>query len=290
MPFALPEPSSDRPGFTWVFGVLGIVAIGVLDFGSGVEVRVFPLYYLPLAILAWAFGRTGAAVATVLCGASWAASNLLAGLEYSFTATYAVNTLMQTASFATVGSLIAVVRESLVRERELSRSDPLTGLLSRKGFIEEAARLVALCRRSGRPLAVAYVDLDNFKAVNDRSGHERGDDVLRTAADVLKAATRPSDVAARLGGDEFIVLFPELGESEAALALERIRASLWERLPSEPVRVSASIGAGVFATPPQEIEDMVRASDTEMYAAKSSGRNRISLRVFPDQVGDLPLR
>ena len=281
----LSEPTPRRSRPTWAIGVLGILAIGTLDFASGVEVRVFPLYYVPLAVLAWRFGRAGATVATLLCGTSWLASNLLAGLEYTISATWVINTAMQTASFATVGLLIAVVRSSLIRERGVSRSDPLTEMLNRKGFYEEATRLVALCRRSGRPLTMAYIDLDNFKMVNDRLGHERGDDVLRTAADQLKAATRPSDVTARLGGDEFVVLFPELGGSEAGAALERIRSSLADALPSGPVPVSASIGAVTFTAPPKDIEDMVRASDAQMYTAKAAGRNRVELHVF----GEHPL-
>ena len=269
---------SSIPG--WVIGVVGILGIGALDYLSGVEMRVFPLYYLPLAALAWWFGPAGAVVATVLCGASWLASNSLAGLQYSLSGTWVVNTTMQTASFATVGILIAVVRGSLAREREMSRSDSLTHMLNRKGFYEEATRLIALCRRTGRPLTVAYMDLDNFKEINDRLGHERGDEVLVTAAAKLMAATRPSDVAARLGGDEFVVLFPELGGVEATATLERIRSSLAEALPQEPVPVSASIGAVTFAVPPEDIDDMVRAGDTQMYTAKAAGRNRVALHVF----------
>jgi diguanylate cyclase (GGDEF)-like protein len=217
-----------------------------------------------------------------MCGGVWLASNSLAGLQYSLTVTWFINTGMQAASFATVGLLIAVVRKSLARERELSRSDPLTSMLNRKGFYEEAARLIALCRRAGRPLTTAYIDLDNFKAVNDELGHERGDEVLKTAAGLLKAAIRPSDVAARIGGDEFIVLFPELAGSEATAALERIRAALAGSLSSGRTPVSASIGGVTFAAAPDDIEDMIRAGDTQMYSAKAAGRNRVALHVFGD--------
>ncbi len=280
MPPDLSSPTERSPLSTWSIGVLGILAIGALDFFSGVEMRVFPLYYLPLALLAWRSGRAGAVLATLLCGAVWVVSNSLAGLRYTLTSTWFVNTAMQTASFATVGLLIAVVRDSLVREQGLSRRDPLSGMLNRKGFYEEAMRLIALCRRTGRPLTVAYIDLDNFKAINDQLGHERGDEVLRHAADALEAAIRPSDVGARLGGDEFVLLFPELGGSEAAVALERVHASLVEALPKEPVEVTASIGAATFVQPPENIEDMVRASDAQMYRAKADGKNRIELHVF----------
>ena len=276
----LSAPPQRGPIAGWAVGILGILGIGAVDYYSGFEMRVFPLYYVPLAILAWTSGRAGAAVATVLCGGSWVASNLLAGLEYSFTATWYVNTGMQTLSFATVALLIAALRNSLLREQGLARTDSLTGLMNRKGFYEEAVRLAALCRRSGRPITAGYIDLDNFKAANDLLGHERGDEVLRSAADALRTAVRPSDVAARIGGDEFIVLLPEVGRQEATLALERIRACLAEALPREPVHVSASIGGVTFAVAPESIDDMIGAADAQMYAAKSHGRDRVELYTF----------
>jgi diguanylate cyclase (GGDEF)-like protein len=281
MPLDLSIPPPRSSVLDWALGTLGILGIGALDYLTGNEMRVFPLYYVPLAILAWSGGRTGAAVATLLCGGSWVASNLLAGLEYSLTATWYVNTGMQTLSFATVGLLIAVVRNSFLREQELARTDSLTGLANRKGFYEEAVRLTALCRRSGRPITAGYIDLDNFKAANDELGHEKGDHVLRSAADALLAAVRPSDVAARVGGDEFIVLLPEVDAQEAVAALERIRASLSEALPQEPVHVSASIGGVTFTVAPESIDDIVGAADAQMYAAKSQGRNRVALYTFP---------
>lgn len=280
MALDLSTPPLRGPFSTWAAGIVGILAIGVVDYLSGVEMRVFPLYYVPLAILAWSSGRAGAAAATVLCAASWVTSNVLAGLEYSFTPTWYVNTGMQTVSFATVGLLIAVVRDSLLREQTLARVDPLTGLVNRTGFYEEAVRLTALCRRSGRPITAGYIDLDNFKAANDALGHERGDEILQAAALALEEAIRPSDIAARLGGDEFVVLLPEVGAGEASVALERIRTSLTKALPKEPAHVSASIGGVTFTVPPEDIGDLVGAADAQMYIAKATGPNRVELRVF----------
>jgi diguanylate cyclase (GGDEF)-like protein len=186
---------------------------------------------------------------------------------------------MQAVSFATVGLLVAEVRDSFLREQGLARTDSLTGLANRKGFYEEAVRLTALCRRSGRPITAGYIDLDNFKAANDELGHEKGDQVLRSAADALLAAVRPSDVAARVGGDEFIVLLPEVDAQEAVAALERIRASLSEALPQEPVHVSASIGGVTFTVAPESIEQepgwrCTRSVATRRRATPPSGGGR----------------
>jgi diguanylate cyclase (GGDEF)-like protein len=212
-------------------------------------------------------------------------SNYLAGLEYQFTQSWVINVLMQAVSFATVGLLIAAVRDALVRERERSRTDSLTSMLNRTGFYEEASRLVALCRRTSRPLTVAYVDLDHFKAVNDNLGHEAGDEVLRTVAGLLRVAIRPSDIAARMGGDEFVILFPEAGPVEAEATLERIRSSLAESLASGPVPVTGSIGGVTFTQVPERVEDVVSLGDSEMYTAKAGGRNRVSLHVVDGPEG-----
>jgi diguanylate cyclase (GGDEF)-like protein len=263
----------------WVVGVLGIGIIGAFDYYSGVELRVFPLYYAPIALLAWHSGRSGALIGTALCGATWLVANVLAGLRFSHTSIGVANTLMQAASFATVGLLIATVKTALLRERQLSRTDPLTSMLNSRAFYEEAMRILAVCRRAARPVTVAYIDLDNFKAVNDRLGHQAGDDLLRAVAAVLGAPIRPGDVAGRLGGDEFVVLFPETGPREAAITLERLRSSLAEALASGPCPATGSIGGVTFLTVPEHARDIVQQSDFQMYAAKAAGGNRVNLVV-----------
>lgn len=279
MPDATSTRSETPAPHAWGIAVLGIVLIGALDYYTGVELRVFPLYYAPIALLAWHSGRLGALIATGLSGAVWLASNFLAGLRFSHTSIGVANTLMQVTSFATVGLLIAMLRAALIRERGLSRTDPLTSMLNSRAFYEEATRILATCRRAERPVTVAYIDLDNFKAVNDRLGHQAGDELLRTVSGLLLASIRPGDVAARLGGDEFVVLFPETGPSEAAITLERLRSSLADTLASGQWPVTGSIGGVTFTTAPEHARDVVQQSDSLMYAAKAAGRNRVNLDV-----------
>lgn len=263
----------------WVAAVLGVAAIGSVDFVSGVELRVFPLYYLPIALSAWFFGRPGALITVALCTAAWLASNIMAGLQFSHEGIWVANAIMQAVSFAVTGLLIAALRSGLAREQQLSRADSLTALLNGRAFYEEAARVVALCRRKERPVTVAYIDLDNFKSVNDRLGHQAGDALLRRVADLLRVSIRPSDVCARLGGDEFVVLLPEVGRQEGAVALERLRGLLATALAGHAPSVTASIGAVTFVTMPASLEEIVHASDLLMYGAKQAGKNRVHLEV-----------
>ena len=264
-----------HPLSVWIAGMLGVVVIGWVDYVSGSELRVFPLYYAPISLVAWYRGRSGALIVAALCALSWMGSNLLAGLRFSHPGFWVANTLVQGASFATVGLLIATLRGALMREEGLSRTDPLTAVSNSRAFYEEAGRLLALCRRKGHPITLAYIDLDDFKAVNDRHGHQAGDDLLRSVADLLRASIRPSDLVARLGGDEFAVLLPEVGPQEAAATLERLRSSVVDTFASKPCPVTASIGAVTFITVPEDVEGMVQQADSTMYTAKTSGRNRV---------------
>ena len=279
-----------RPGSralpVWSAGIFGIAVIGAVDYYSGTELRVFPLYYAPISLVAWYRGSRGALIAAALCSGSWFGSNLLAGLSFSSEGMWVANTMLQGASFATVGLLIAGLRGALIRERGLSRTDPLTSLLNSRAFYEEAARLLALCRRKGRPITVAYLDLDGFKEVNDQLGHQAGDELLKSLARVLRASSRPSDLMARLGGDEFAFLFPEVGAKDAAVALERLRAALVDSLSPQPGRVTGSIGGVTFLSISEDVEAMVRRADARMYAAKRAGKNRVCLEVVGESGGD----
>jgi diguanylate cyclase (GGDEF)-like protein len=269
----------------WIAATLGIVVIGGFDYITGIQLRVYPLYFLPVSLLAWQVGRSGALIAAVLSAVAWEISNLLAGLEFSHPGIWVGNTVVQAISFATVGLLIATLKVSLLRERGLSRTDPLTALLNSRAFFEEAARILSLCRRKGRPVTLAYVDLDNFKAVNDRLGHQAGDDLLCSVAASLQVSTRPSDLCARLGGDEFIILLPEADSHEATAVLERLRLTLSETVAPDKNPVTCSIGAVTFPTVPDSLEDMIRSADSSMYASKTAGKNRLHHQVAGEDGG-----
>ena len=280
------EKASNTPSLTatsalsvWSASLLGVVVIGSVDYLSGTELRVYPLYFAPVSLVAWHIGRTGALAVAVLCAGSWFGSNFLAGMQYSSSTIWVANTLVQGSSFVIVGLLIATLRAALMREQGLSRTDPLTSLLNSRAFYEEGDRLLALCRRKGRPITMAYLDLDNFKAVNDERGHQAGDDLLRRVAALLQASIRPSDLAARLGGDEFAVLLPEVGAPDAAVMLERLRSLLADTLGANQPSVSSSIGGVTFVTAPGSVEEMVHQADSRMYLAKTTGKNRVQLEI-----------
>lgn len=266
-------------GAVALIGVLGILAVGVIDYVSGVELRLVPLYYVPLSLVAWHLGRRTVVAAAALCALSWMASNYFAGQTYSSPRIWVFNTLMQGLSCAAIGLLIVALRGAVAHERAVSRTDPLTLLLNARNFYEEGARVLALSRRKRHPVALAYVDLDNFKKVNDNLGHRAGDDLLRAVGAIILGSMRKSDVAGRLGGDEFVVLLPETGPEEARLACERLRALVAERFSRDSWPVTASVGGVAFLGVPDTVDVMVHAADARMYAAKAGGRNRVEVEV-----------
>lgn len=264
---------------TWVVAVAMIALVGWIDYFSGAELRVYPLYYAPITLLAWNVGRRGVVIGALLSAAAWSTGNYFAGQHYSIAIVWVANALVHASSFGIVGFLISALNEALVRERALSRTDPLTSLLNLRAFHEESSRILDLCRRRNHPITMAYLDLDNFKAVNDTQGHEAGDETLRRVADILRSSTRPSDICGRLGGDEFALLLPEADADEATVALERLRFLVAERLGTMPVAVTCSLGAVVFRKAPEQTADMISATDRLMYAAKAMGKNRLHLTI-----------
>ena len=148
--------------------------------------------------------------------------------------------------------------------------DPLTHVHNRRFVFGQLEALVSGARRHGRSMAVAMVDLDHFKAVNDNHGHAVGDRVLVAAGEALQRSLRAEDVLGRLGGEEFLALLPDTDEDAAARAAERLRAAVAGA--GGPVPVTASVGWAVLRSP-EAPDDLVRRADNALYEAKAAGRN-----------------
>jgi diguanylate cyclase (GGDEF)-like protein len=174
------------------------------------------------------------------------------------------------------GRLAANVGRALQRRESQSRAvyrDSLTEILNRRGFEEAAERAISFALRTDTPLSLAILDLDGFKAVNDRLGHFAGDRVLRRFAHVLRRYLRREDVPGRWGGDEFVVLFPNSPERGALRALEKVRQVL-EEAPLDPgdPRVRFSAGVASLRAATRTVHDLLRVADKRMYANKATRR------------------
>lgn len=182
-----------------------------------------------------------------------------------------------------------IVAQWRLRERELTvliGTDPLTGVANRRVFFERLEAELARSRRHGNPLSLLMVDVDHFKSINDRHGHQVGDIVLADLARGLREALRTADVVARYGGEEFAIILPEAGIDDATRAAERVRAAITAlRFPSvaEPVRVTVSVGVACMQ-PGEASDELVYRADAALLDAKRGGRDRVTLASPPTDV------
>jgi diguanylate cyclase (GGDEF)-like protein len=230
------------------------------------------LYLAPVALAAWYAGRAAAVRVALLSCVSWYAADVLSGHVYAHPAIPYWNALVRLAYFLVTGLLLVTLRAAFQRQQMLARTDVLTGLHSRRAFEERLEHDLALARRHGRPLTLVYVDLDNFKTLNDARGHAAGDEALRTVARILERATRRTDTVARLGGDEFALVLPETARGGAEGVVGKASAELRQALAALAPRLGCSIGVMTFSKAPESVEEVVRKADALMYAAKHQGK------------------
>jgi two-component system cell cycle response regulator len=182
---------------------------------------------------------------------------------------------------------VARLQQQLVRRNEeldaLSRTDALTGLHNRRHAEEVLAAECARAQRYHRPIGVFMIDVDHFKAINDRFGHAGGDEVLRAIARRLLVAVRQQDIAARWGGEEFLVVLPETGSAGAAAAAERVLAAMrHDPVPLEGERsCQFTVSIGVADGGETDPEALVKGADQALYAAKAAGRDRMAVAPPP---------
>jgi len=174
----------------------------------------------------------------------------------------------------------AALREAEQDARHLAYFDPLTNLPNRRMLLERLHSDLAQAKRFQRVLAVMFIDLDNFKEINDTLGHDVGDELLQEVANRLSTCIRSGDIVSRPGGDEFIIVLPEIAQTaDAAVVAETITKPVAEPLQNKDrvLNITASIGIALYPFHGSEEQALMKNADKAMYVAKKAGRNRFQL-------------
>jgi diguanylate cyclase (GGDEF)-like protein len=188
----------------------------------------------------------------------------------------------------TIGRLLSELEEKNRELQELAYYDPLTGLPNRRFFFEHASLIFEEVKRYEKPLSLLVIDTDRFKKINDTYGHDVGDVVLKTFADVIRGIVRKSDICARFGGEEFVVLLPNTDLEGAKVLAERIKTAVSKNIVEQGSIVivfTVSIGISQYRKGMQNIYELIKEADIALYRAKKGGRNRVEVFI-PDETAE----
>ena len=258
----------------WLIAIATFSFLGFIRQATDAEYAFASAAIVPVFLVTWTGGRRHGFAASALAVLMWVGSEVFS--EHDFSAEWIpyLNGFARLATYCLVVQLTARIRELLEREVEMATHDPLTALLNRRAFLEAGDAETSRARRYGHPLAVLFIDLDNFKKLNDTRGHEVGDGALVAVATAMKDVLRRTDIAARLGGDEFAIIFPEIDQPSARETSEKLATAIRNALEGF-APVTASLGVACFRQPAENFAEMLAAADKLMYRVKDEGRDDV---------------
>lgn len=190
-----------------------------------------------------------------------------------------INSIMVIAALTGIGTLSLTLNQIRIANRHKSDAmkDALTGLLNRRALFDSDMDIAPM------GTAVVMMDLDYFKKINDRFGHDSGDQILKAFAELIRANIRSNDLAARMGGEEFCIIMPDSSPKSAAAVADRIRSQIETTIvqtANGPIRATVSAGIAVRPTEPETLRSLLNRADAALYEAKVSGRNRVQISDF----------
>lgn len=261
-----------------------IYSMAIADYLTGYAIVVSVFYLVPIFLAVWLLKKNVAFLIAIITGIVDVSVSSIGMMGTAHPAIFLWNTITKVIFYLAVAYTIEQSKDTLERERALSRLDPLTGLLNSRAFFEAGNIEISRSHRYKHPFSLAYIDVDNFKFINDTLGHSAGDDLLRELAKKIRQHIRTSDVAARIGGDEFAILFPETDAKPSTDAIDRIRAGLIN-LKHGVKAITFSVGVVTCDTLSCAFDEVVRTADGFMYSAKKGGKNAVKSGVLSGSDG-----
>ena len=256
---------------------VGIIGIG--DFLTGSEIALSLFYLLPVGLVTWSAGRMHGLVISMASSGTMLAAALLSHDAGSSSLVYYWRAIMHFGFFMAVVFLLPALK-ALEYEKMVARIDYLTGVSNRRHFFEKADDELRRSKWENNPVTVAFIDLDGFKAVNDRFGHAVGDELLCAVVESAKVHLRKTDTFARMGGDEFVLLLPGTAQDSARVIIPRIRDALKAEMEKHLWPVTFSLGVITCHDPSIDADELVKRADELMYSVKRNGKNAIAFELY----------
>jgi diguanylate cyclase (GGDEF)-like protein len=270
--------SRQSKSFVAALEFLIVIGVGWVDYFTGPAYSLLLLYLIPVLTTAWFIGKWASVAISVESAIVLLVVDVV-WQKYSFGSVALYwNDLSNLVFFLLVTYIIASLKAAFEREKLAAGTDTLTGIANRRRFYDLADVEIDRLRRYGHPFTVCYIDIDNFKQINDAFGHGEGDNILRLTAECIRNNMRRTDVVGRLGGDEFALLMPETGEDVALNVVGKL-LTLQKTALTRGLTTTLSIGMVVYLSPPENVDEMIRRADALMYSAKTSGKNDIKYEV-----------
>ncbi len=275
-----PTLSTDVPEYRSprILGLVGAFAFTMLVYWANVstppQIKLGLLYLVPVMIATWYAGLFWGTVFTLLSMALRMQVELNQLAEHTTLWASSLNQISFAAVCGIAMSAFRNIQKTQLMLHALATHDPLTQVLNARSFEQRLTQELERNRRYKRPMALLYLDLDDFKTVNDSHGHQTGDAVLRLVADAIRGAVRQADAVGRMGGDEFAVLMPETDAVLADAAAQRLASGVGIVFEGSP-QVTASIGLVSCTATDAGTDAVLRRADQAMYDAKRAGKNRV---------------
>lgn len=258
----------------FLISLVFISLVALFDARISQELSLSLFYLLPVFLTAWYLGRAAGVIIILLTAGLWTLSDFMSSNVTLLALLW--NLLVRIGLLYAFTYLLLTLKRGLEREAALSRTDPLTGAANARAFYEIAQRELERSERYESVTTVVYLDLDNFKAVNDRLGHPVGDELLQNVVRTLQKNVRATDTVTRMGGDEFVILMPETDQHQAESAVTKLRTLLLDAMRTRRWPVTFSIGVYTFHEPPKEVSMLIQRVDELMYAVKNSTKDGVS--------------
>lgn len=255
----------------FILSILLLLVVAVLDHKTGPRLSFSLFYLVPIAVASWGSKSNYGILMALLSMMIWLYIEVLTHPEEGNFFVHAWNGITRLGFFL----LPAFFLKSLQRERLHSRTDFLTGASNHRHFHEGLQMEIDRSARYSLHFTVAFIDVDNFKVVNDTFGHIFGDEILKAIVDTMRNTLRKTDLVARVGGDEFAILLPETNEKAARTAITNMCQKLTDEMRTRKCPITFSVGALTLNAPRISSDKILSIADRMMYLVKNSGKDNI---------------